>query len=95
MPRSMELARFLVLCGMGEFPLRPQGFSGIFTAHRYNDGTALMPVVTCQDQLPLPVVRTFQDKHSPPDSAEELLPVKVWYKFIVPDAPNSPPSDWY
>ena len=54
------------LRGMGEFPLRPCYFFGIFTPCRYDDGTALMPVVTRQEQLPKPVIATRQEELSLP-----------------------------
>jgi hypothetical protein len=66
MPRCVEPGRSMPLPGMGELPLRLRDVSGIFTVYRYDDGTALMPVVNCQEQLPVPFVATHQEKLSLP-----------------------------
>src|ERR1700679_2469419 len=53
----------MLLRGTGEFPLRRRKFFGIFTACRFDVGTALMPIVTSSEQLlPLPVIATHQAK---------------------------------
>ena len=62
--------------GMGEFPSPPRDFFGIFTPYRYDDGTALMPVVNNQEQLPVPFVATHQEELS--------LPVIVTHQSQLP-----------
>ena len=66
---GMGLGRSMPLRGMGEFPLRPHQSS--FIAYRYDDGTALMPIITSQEQLPQPVIVTHQEEVS--------LPVLITY----------------
>lgn len=63
---SVGLERSMPLRGMGEFLLHPRDLLGVFTTYRYDDGTALMPIVTCDEQLPSPVVVTRQEELSLP-----------------------------
>lgn len=56
MPPLLELRRSTLPRGTGEFFLYPHEFSGVFTAYRYDDGTALMPIISRQSMVPQPVV---------------------------------------
>ena len=76
---STEPAQFSVPHGMGENSLL-SAFE-IFTERRYDDGTALMPIVNSQVQLP--ILRTlvpYQDGQ---------------YQNLAPDAGVGLPPDWY
>ena len=87
MPSSTELARSLVRRKMGESPPCLCDFFRIFMAFRFNDRTALMPVITRQGALPQPI---YQNKSSPPSLVNPPPP-----RSLTPDAPNLLPSDWY
>ena len=80
---SMGLRRSLLLHGMGEF-LRLRDSFGIFTTYRYDDGTALLPVVTDKEQLPLPVVATHQEELSLPViiTRQDQVPMHI---VVVPE----------
>lgn len=73
---SMELGQSMLPHGMGEYHLYLYHLFGIVMVHRYDDGTALMPMVTSEEHLPWPVIATHQEELS--------LPVIIVHQNQVP-----------
>ena len=73
--------RSMVLCGMSECPSVRPIFWGL-TMHRYDEGTAFMPVVTKKDQLPSPVRGRY--RFLAPDADTYDLPSDWYFGFVAP-----------
>ena len=76
MPGSRESGRFMAPCGMSELSFCSRRFFFMLMSSRYDEGTALMPIVTHKNQLPQPV--RDQYKFLAPDADKYDLP-SDWY----------------
>lgn len=73
--------RSMVPCGMSECPSLPTKLCWGLTVNRYDEGTALMPIVTHKNQLPLPI--RDQYRFLAPDAGTYDLPSDWYFGFVI------------